>query len=185
MFRQPLRRLALLAALPVMFVAGGLHAHSFDLALLLPLSGPERELGERMRAGFMEATREFDAHPGQESDGHLGGLDVYVTVVDSSRGTAGLAAIGEPAFLVGRLPSGTAALLDGGDAPLTIAVVGEVPAERAAAVGYDLARLVALAVRARGGDFGDRRALRAALENALASHAFRSSRAFFALPDLS
>ncbi len=183
MFHQPLRRLVLLAALPVMFAAGELRAHAFDLALLLPLSGPERELGERMRAGFMEATREFDAHPGQESDGHLGGLDVYVTVVDVTRGAAGLAAIGEPAFLVGRLPSDIAPLLEGGNAPLAIAVVGEVPPERAEAVGYDLARLVALAVRARGGDFGDRRALREALEKARAEHPYRSDSAFFVLPD--
>ena len=30
----------------------------------------------------MLATAERDGHPGQESDGHLGGLDVYVTVID-------------------------------------------------------------------------------------------------------
>ncbi len=163
-----------------MLAAGGLRAHSFDLALLLPLSGPDRELGERMRAGFMEATRAFDGHPDEQSDGHLGGLDVHVTVVDSTRGAEGLAGIGEPAFLVGRLPPELPARAG---APLRIAIRGAVEPEQAAAVGYDLARLVALAVRARGGDFGDRRALRAALENALAGHAFRSSRAFFALSD--
>jgi len=177
------RRLVLLAALPLMLAAGGLRAHSFDLALLLPLSGPERELGERMRAGFLEATRAFDGHPDEQSDGHLGGLDVHVTVLDSAPGGEELAGIGQPAFLVGRLPSELPAVPARAGAPLRIAIRGAVEPEQAAAVGYDLARLVALAVRARGGDFGDRRALRAALENALAGHAFRSSRAFFALSD--
>ncbi len=179
------RPLALLVALPVMLATGGLRAHGFDLALFVPLSGPEREIGEEMRAGFLEATREFDAHPGQESDGHLGGLDVYVTVVDSARAESGITLPGDPAFLVGRLPPRLAGGGDPGDGPLTVTVTGPLRAAEARAVGYDLARLIALAVRARGGDFGDRRALRAALRKAWATHSYRSDRAFFRLSDSS
>lgn len=32
----------------------------------------------------MLATKERDAHPGTESDGHLGGLDVYISQIDGS-----------------------------------------------------------------------------------------------------
>ena len=57
-------------------------AHSFNVALVIPLSNAAMAQGRQMLDGFMLATRERDSHPGQESDGHLGGLDVYVTVID-------------------------------------------------------------------------------------------------------
>jgi len=59
-------------------------AHSFDVTLLIPLSGPQKEQGTQFLDGFMLATRERDGHPAEESDGHLGGLDVYVTAIDSA-----------------------------------------------------------------------------------------------------
>ncbi len=57
-------------------------AHRFNVALLIPLSNAASIQGRQIREGFMLATTERDSHPDQESDGHLGGLDVYVTVID-------------------------------------------------------------------------------------------------------
>ncbi len=58
-------------------------AHSFNVTLFIPLSGPDEQQGKQFLDGFMLATRERDGHPNEESDGHLGGLDVYVTTLDS------------------------------------------------------------------------------------------------------
>lgn len=52
-------------------------AHRFEVSLVIPPSSAGREI----RDGFMLATTERDSHPEEESDGHLGGLDVYVTVI--------------------------------------------------------------------------------------------------------
>lgn len=74
-------------ALPVVFVLfflTGTLAHSFNVALIIPLSGPNAQQGKQFLNGFMLATTERDAHPNQESDGHLGGLDVYVTTIDEN-----------------------------------------------------------------------------------------------------
>ncbi len=57
-------------------------AHRFNVALVIPLSGAASVQGHQIRNGFMLATQERDSHPGQESDGHLGGLDVYVSEID-------------------------------------------------------------------------------------------------------
>ena len=59
-------------------------AHSFRAGLLLPLSGPSTGAGKQILDGFMLATKERDAHPDTESDGHLGGLDVYISRIDST-----------------------------------------------------------------------------------------------------
>lgn len=64
-------------------------AHSFNVALVIALSGDAEAGGRQVLAGFMLATAERDSHPDQESDGHLGGLDVYVTVIDGSGDIAG------------------------------------------------------------------------------------------------
>ncbi len=53
-------------------------AHSFNVALVLPGKPATSEQARQIRQGFMLATTERDGHPDQESDGHLGGLDVYV-----------------------------------------------------------------------------------------------------------
>ena len=58
-------------------------AHSFNVALLVPLSTVGSVQGRQYVEGFMLATTEKDSHPDQESDGHLGGLDVYVTKIDA------------------------------------------------------------------------------------------------------
>ena len=57
-------------------------AHRFNVALVIPMSGGASSQGQQILNGFMLSTTERDSHPDQESDGHLGGLDVYVTVID-------------------------------------------------------------------------------------------------------
>lgn len=70
-------------------MSGAAAAHSFNVLLLLPLTGPDADAGKQARRGFMLATRERDSHPGEESDGHLGGLDVYVSTADTGDPSAG------------------------------------------------------------------------------------------------
>ncbi len=63
-------------------------ADRFYVALILPLSGPESASGRQIREGFMLATTERDSHPEEESDGHLGNLDSYVSVIDANGNVA-------------------------------------------------------------------------------------------------
>ena len=64
-------------------------AHRFNVVLILPGSTTESEQARHIRGGFMLATTERDSHPDQQSDGHLGGLDVYVNVIRWDRGPCG------------------------------------------------------------------------------------------------
>ena len=172
----------LLLTLAVAAVAvrpGGAMAHSFNVLLLAPLSGQQAEAGKKMRDGFMLATQERDGHAGQESDGHLGGLDVYVSVADA--GGAGI--VNPPASMNGlgyeivvaldanrasSLPAGLedAAVLSPGRTPFdnpsnhqADAIAAFVAAFQAAygyepsadaAQGYNAARRIEAAVRERG-----------------------------------
>lgn len=63
---------------------GSVYAHGFTVALIAPSSGTNMEIGEHVRDGFLRATRERDSHPNEESDGHLGGLDVYLILIDGA-----------------------------------------------------------------------------------------------------
>ncbi len=77
------RCLAVLATIAALTLLGGqARAHGFNVALVVPLSGPAAAEGAHMRDGFLLAAGERDAHANQESDGHLGGLDVYVYPAD-------------------------------------------------------------------------------------------------------
>ncbi len=59
-------------------------AHSFNVALLISQSGGATASGgDQIRDGFLLATKERDGHPDEESDGHLGGLDVYLFVAEA------------------------------------------------------------------------------------------------------
>lgn len=71
-------------AVALLYGPSGAAAHSFRAGLLLPLSGPSAGTGKQILDGFMLATKERDAHPGTESDGHLGGLDVYLSRINSA-----------------------------------------------------------------------------------------------------
>lgn len=152
-------------------------AHSFNVALFAPQS--QAALLE-FRQGFMLATTERDGHPDQESDGHLGGLDVYVSVIDGGRNifaafgriaTEGtfdiIAAFGGEATLglIGNLFEGTkVAVLTPGRSPFSEpgqpAVAAFISAYRKvygaeptllAAQGYNAARRIDAAVRAQDG----------------------------------
>ena len=69
-------------------------AHSFNVALVIPLSGGSEIAGKQVIDGFMMATQERDNHPDNHADGHLGGLDVYVYPADNQEmGLASLRSI--------------------------------------------------------------------------------------------
>lgn len=65
--------------------AGEAGAHSFQVGFLAPV--PSAQTGPVRQAldGFMLATTERDSHPDEHSDGHLGGLDVYVRLIDTAQ----------------------------------------------------------------------------------------------------
>lgn len=63
--------------LAVLFAGtGAAPAHSFNLLLVVPA---EAEIAEDMRLAVLLAADERDWHLFNHSDGHLGGLDVYLT----------------------------------------------------------------------------------------------------------
>ena len=155
-------------------------AHSFNVALVIPLSNAAMVRGRQILDGFMLATGERDSHPGQESDGHLGGLDVYVTVIEEKGNVTAeierfatqgefdiVAAFGSETTLslVRKLldMSKVALLLPGQspfskpDLPAVAAFISEFEREYGvapsshAAQGYNAARRIDFAVRAQGG----------------------------------
>ncbi|MCK5273722.1 MAG: hypothetical protein KAJ11_10195 [Alphaproteobacteria bacterium] len=78
--------------LPIAVLVAGLtgfvetaKAHSFNVALVIALAEPSAGDARQVRDGFLLATRERDGHPDEESDGHLGGLDVYLYPVNLER----------------------------------------------------------------------------------------------------
>ncbi len=167
-------------------------AHSFRLALLLPETGPDRQLARQALDGLLLATRERDAHEGETSDGHLGGLDVHISVVDTASGpvsvrtalkqlidrdlqiVAGLMA-GKLEDLVRETLQDTPAyVIVSPDPPAAIdAAFGSAfeamfgyPASRNAWVGYCTGRVIDEAVRELAGDFTDRDRLASAFARA-------------------
>lgn len=91
-------------------------AHGFRVGFVAPVSGPEARVGASARDGFMLAARERDGHADEEADGHLGGLDVYLLIIDSGEGTVSVRAKiralvegREIEFLTGFIPPGLAA----------------------------------------------------------------------------
>ena len=164
----------------IVFAVDPALAHRFNVALVIPLSNAVAVQGRQFRDGFMLATTERDSHPDQESDGHLGGLDVYVGVIDGHGDVAAdigrmarqgevdiVAAFGSETTLslIGKLLDGTrvAVLVPGRspfsepDLPAVTAFIsayqreyGRRPSAQAAQ-GYNSARRIAFAVRAQGG----------------------------------
>jgi hypothetical protein len=65
-----------LAALTVLMLGGTAAAHSFNVTFLVPMGA-----SGQVMSGFMMAATERDGHSAQESDGHLGGLDVYLNII--------------------------------------------------------------------------------------------------------
>jgi hypothetical protein len=88
-----LKAVTFLSLTIVVTLAGAINptlAHSFNVALVVPQSGTTSGQGREIVDGFMLATEERDSHPDQESDGHLGGLDVYVIVIEENGDTTAM-----------------------------------------------------------------------------------------------
>jgi hypothetical protein len=68
-----------------------LWAHSFDIAVIAPFSGPAATVGSSLWQGMRVATREADGHPQETSDGHLGGVDSNLRRIDSQADAAQVA----------------------------------------------------------------------------------------------
>ena len=168
-------------------VPGGAKAHSFNVALVMALIEHSDANIRQVHDGFLLATGERDSHPDEESDGHLGGLDVYLFPVDLKRESlAGVRALlhREQIDILAVIgPDGAAeqirALVAGSKTVLLApgrlssapteafakafqAAFGYAPA-RPAAEGYNAARRIDAAVRPLGG-VGDSAALRRALD---------------------
>ena len=93
-------------------------AHSFNLGLVIPMSGPDARAGQQMLDGFLLATTEEDSHPDETSDGHLGGLDSHVLKVDSGADSSillqslqALMRKRQPVFITGLLTHDTVQLI--------------------------------------------------------------------------
>ncbi len=172
--------LFLVAVMHSTLLPGAALADRFYVALVLPLSGPAAERGEKIRKGFMLATTQRDAHADEESDGHLGNLDSYVSVIDangdvatdirriSTEGQINIVAsfaTDKTRTLIKTLLAGkNIALLQSGPTPFgnkSLPAVsdfisaysqayGKNPTV-AAAQGYNTARRIDVAVRAQGG----------------------------------
>jgi len=153
-------------------------AHSFKVMLVLPAPTAAASQARPLREGFMLATTQRDSHPDQESDGHLGGLDVYVNVVEEHKivpsdfersvtqsdivvvfGSAKTQSLVKefvremrPILLVPGQSAFSNPALPGVAAFITAfeAAYGETPSQPAAQ-GYNAARRIDLAVRAQGG----------------------------------
>jgi len=155
-------------------------AHRFNVALVLPVSGSAADIGEQMRKGFMLATTEWDAHADEKSDGHLGGLDSYVSLIDANGDVAAevkrISSISQINIMVSFASDKTQALIDkllvgekivllqsgptlfdNKNLPAVSAFIsayhqayGKNPTA-AAAQGYNAARRIDVAVRAQGG----------------------------------
>jgi hypothetical protein len=82
--RRSITAAALVLGLAI--VPHGAWGHSFNVGLVVALVEPTIAEIRQVRDGFLLAARERDGHPDEESDGHLGGLDVYVHLVSLDGG---------------------------------------------------------------------------------------------------
>jgi len=115
---MPEYSLKIIAGILLVASLGPVWAHSFNLGLVIPMSGPRVDTGQQALDGFMLATTEQDGHPDETSDGHLGGLDSHVLKVDSGVGSdlmlkslEGLMQKSEPVFVTGLFSGETAKLV--------------------------------------------------------------------------
>lgn len=63
-----------------LLAAGPVSAHEFTLFYLVPAGTTETEIAE-IESAFQIASHERDQHPDETSDGHLGGVDVHLSVI--------------------------------------------------------------------------------------------------------
>lgn len=181
MTRSPLPfALALILSAPL---APPALAHEFNLLLLAPATASPAEV-DNMRTAFLIASHERDSHPDETSEGHLGGMDVQLTLArmgeapvatDPDFVAAPLAGAGDAQVAALAAP-GDAVIVDGATvariapgerpdlAPFAdrfLAQTGHAP-DGAALGAYRAARIVDLAVRPLGA-VDDRNGLRRAL----------------------
>ena len=178
---RPITFAGILAGILAVFLAAPSPAlaHSFQLGVILPMSGSGSAAGQQALDGLRLATRERDGHPDETSDGHLGGLDSHLRPLDS-------AAASDPAWLRQQVlemrldvittavsVSGITDALEGAPVAFCPPAAGPVPPDRlgspdaaafvtafradfgyspppAAARGYNAGRAVDSAVRALG-----------------------------------
>ena len=143
-------------------------SHSFKVTLVLPGQPATSEQARQIRQGFLLATTERDAHPDQESDGHLGGLDVYVKQADTPAGLDAdivvlLGSKETTGQFTGQVDQNQIAILVPGTTPFSntenpgvtnfittyTSAYGSAPTAQAAQ-GYNAARRIAAAIRAQG-----------------------------------
>lgn len=177
----------LVVALAVSLPATAAYAHSFSLAVVAGGEQAAMQLNSAVK-GILLATQERDGHADETSDGHLGGLDVFIVPLPTraAKTIQGLKRVPQTSIDIAILMSSEAGTDQ--DAvrldlqtviirPGTIntnptqasrkfatrfqSVFGTAP-DQSAAEGYDTARRIDLAVRTLGG-VDDRRALIAAL----------------------
>jgi len=143
-------------------------SHSFNVALVLPGTPASSPQARQIRQGFMLATTERDGHANEESDGHLGGLDSYVSQATTPGNmdadiVALLGSKESTALFRQQVNQDSIAILTPGKTPFANktdsgvanfiasfkAAYGTDPTA-AAAQGYNAARRIAAAVRAQG-----------------------------------
>lgn len=98
-FRNRAFPLSLLAAPFLALTALPAAAHSFQTVIMPAESQSVEEWVVRFREGFLLASEERDSHAAQESDGHLGGVDVYLNDLLPSEDIDGFAPPPEIAIL--------------------------------------------------------------------------------------
>jgi len=175
-------------------------AHRFNVGLVIPDINSDNGQSLQIKQGFMLATTEQDSHPDEESDGHLGGLDVYVTVADVDKVADGnltsfitqndinIIAVFGPAFRIKDISANMdVALLRPGKSPFSetrrpavaaftaayTSLYGS-PPSASAAQGYNAARRIAKAVRAQSG-VDDIQRLQGNLEGSMQSFSWQRS----------
>jgi hypothetical protein len=156
-----------------MVLSGVAQAHSFNVAIVSGEAGGSDQLQSAVR-GFLVASAERDAHSNETADGHIGGLDVFLTPLPAALAS-------DIAGLVGQASDTLDVVVVLGDDATTEGIRGIVaatvvvtpgtlpdPAQRtgfvekyvarfetqptdAAAQGYNAARRIDLAVRQLGG----------------------------------
>ncbi len=108
-FRHRAFPLSLLAAPFLALAALPAAAHSFQTVIMPADSQSAEEWVVHFREGFLLASEERDSHAAQESDGHLGGVDVYLNDLLPTEDMDGFAPPPEIAILPGpdaQLPDG-------------------------------------------------------------------------------
>jgi len=147
--------------IPLLFVfflvATSAEAHRFNVALIAPASGWNSPIGQTIFKRFMVGTTERDGHADEESDGHLGGLDVYVTLADQNQNIITKAGRGLSWTMVDIMVRFT-------KTPNSKNMATLIVPESTMDAGYKASQIIDKAVRAQAG-VDDKQALQQMLDN--------------------